>query len=194
MKKILAIFAAMTLVLSMAACGNDDAGKSVTQGSAVVDDKGNEIKGTAIDGAGKEVDMDKLDGVELEEDDNAENNDEGIIAKHEVSIEDAKVIENDGSKILVVTFEYKNNSSGGLAFDNIISVDVSQNDAAVMPTVVTNVDGINILSGVEVIDPGKETTVQKTYLLTDEESPVTVLAYKFGEPTNGSVIKTFNLK
>ena len=62
MKKILAIMAATMLVLSMAGCGNGgDAGSAVIQGGAVADADGNEIKGSTIDGAGQEVDMDKIE-------------------------------------------------------------------------------------------------------------------------------------
>ena len=62
-----------------------------------------------------------------------------------------------------------------------------------MPAVV-NMEGINVLSGVEVIDPGKKTRVQKTYFVTDEETPVTVMVQKYGLPEDGQVEKVFLLK
>ena len=193
MKKILAIIAAMSLVLSMAACGTNDAGRSVTQGGAAVDAEGNEIKGTTIDGAGKEVDMDKIDGEALKIDENAGGQPEGDIGSYYVSVDEAKVLKAEESKILVVSFTYENNSSEPAAFSNVFSVEVTQSAGKMMPTVV-NKDGINVLSGVEIIDPGKKTKVQKTYLITDEETPVDVMVYKYGEPSGDVINKTFKLK
>lgn len=193
MKKILAIIAAMSLVLAMTACGKNDAGSSVTQGGAAVDADGNEIKGTTIDGAGKEVDMDKIEGEELKADENADINPKGDIGSYYVSVDEAKVFETEESKILVIAFTYENNSSEPAAFSNVFSVDVTQGDGKMMPAVV-NKDGINVLSGVEIIDPGQKTKVQKTYFITDEETPVEVMVYKYGEPSGDAVKKTFKLK
>lgn len=193
MKKLLAIIAAMSLVLAMTACGNTDAGTSVTQGGAAVDADGNEIKGSTIDGAGKEVDMDKLEGQTLAIDENVDRKPKGDIGNYYVSIDEAKVVETEESKILVVAFTYENNSSEPAAFSNVFSVETTQNQAKVMPGVV-NLDGINVLSGVEIIDPGQKTKVQKTYFLTDEENPVEVMVYKYGESTGDAVKKIFKLK
>ncbi len=194
MKKILAILAAASLVLTMTACGgNGDAGSSVTQGGAAVDEKGNEIPGTTIDGAGKEVDMSKLDGVTLKEDKEANRTSEGELGSYNVSIDDAKVIEAGEGKVLVVAFTYKNESSEPAAFANVFTVETTQNGSKLGPCVI-NMEGINVLSGVEIIDSGKTTKVQKTYVITDEETPVEVLVYKYGEPAGDNISKVFNLK
>ena len=63
-----------------------------------------------------------------------------------------------------------------------------------MPTVITNMEGINILSGVEAIESGKSTTVQKTYILSDDTTPVEVRAYKYAESSGDSLNAVFNLK
>ena len=194
MKKILAILAAASLVLTMTACGGtDDVGSSVTQGGVAVDEKGNEIPGTTIDGAGKEVDMKKVDGRTLKSDSKKDEVSKGEIGANYVSIDSAKLIEREESKILVVAFTYENNSNEAAAFSNKFSVNVTQNDIKLVPAVV-NAEGINVLSGVEVIDPGKKTKVQKTYFVTDEETPINITVQKYGMPEEGQVQKTFNLK
>ena len=203
MKKFIAIFAVVALMLSASACGkknkpdNSTAPKSVSDtsdGSAAVDDDGNEIKGTAVVGAGDEVDMKKVEGdkVKAEKKDNEPVS--GTIAGLKVGIGDAKVMQTEQSKIFVVTFDFKNTTGSPLAFDNIISVDVTQNGSKLMPTVITNMEGINILSGVEAIESGKSTTVQKTYILSDDTTPVEVRAYKYAESSGDSLNAVFNLK
>lgn len=203
MKKFIAIFAVVALMLSASACGkknkpdNSAAPTSVSDtsdGSAALDDDGNEIKGTAVVGAGDEVDMKKVEGdkVKAEKRDNEPVS--GTIAGLKVGIGDAKVMQTEQSKIFVVTFDFKNTTGSPLAFDNIISVDVTQNGSKLMPTVITNMEGINILSGVEAIESGKSTTVQKTYILSDDTTPVEVTAYKYAEASGDSLNAVFNLK
>ena len=207
MKKFIAIFAVAALMLSVSACGkkdktnnsvdstpNTEAVSDTSDGSAAVDDDGNEIKGTAVNGAGDEVDMKKVEGdkVKAEKKDNEPIS--GTIAGLKVGIGDAKVMQTEQSKIFVVTFDFKNTTSSPLAFDNIISVDVTQNGSKLMPTVITNMEGINILSGVEAIESGKSTTVQKTYILSDDTTPVEVRAYKYAESSGDSLNAVFNLK
>ncbi len=194
MKKVLAVIAAMSLVFSMAACGkNRDSGKTVTQGGAAVDSDGNEIKGSTIDGAGKEVDMDKIDGKSLSSEKIEGVKTNGEVAGFDISIDEAKIVENEDSNIIVISFSFKNTSSEPLAFDNLFSTDVTQNGSKLMPTVV-NAEGINVLSGVEIIDPGQKTKVQKTYIISDEENPVEVMVYKYAEPTGDILKKVFNVK
>ena len=207
MKKFIAIFAVAALMLSVSACGkkdktnnsvdstpNTEAVSDTSDGSAAVDDDGNEIKGTAVNGAGDEVDMKKVEGdkVKAEKRDNEPVS--GTIAGLKVGIGDAKVMQTEQSKIFVVTFDFKNTTGSPLAFDNIISVDVTQNGSKLMPTVITNMEGINILSGVEAIESGKSTTVQKTYILSDDTTPVEVTAYKYAEASGDSLNAVFNLK
>ena len=203
MKKFIELFAVVALMLSASACGkknkpdNSTAPKSVSDtsdGSAAVDDDGNEIKGTAVVGAGDEVDMKKVEGDMVKADKRDDKPVSGTIAGLKVGIGDAKVMQTEQSKIFVVTFDFKNTTGSPLAFDNIISVDVTQNGSKLMPTVITNMEGINILSGVEEIEPDKATTVQKTYILSDDTTPVEVTAYKYAEASGDSLNAVFNLK
>ncbi len=192
MKKFLAIFAAMTLVLSMSACNSDD--NLPSQGGAAVDEKGNEIIGTSIDGAIDEVDMDKVEGTELKLDKDASGDTKATIAGLDVSVGEAKLMDNDGDKLLVVTFEFENKTSGPVSFDTVVDVDVTQNGSEIRTTLTNNIEGINVRSGIETVASGKSAVVQKTYPITDTESPVTVTAYKCNEPSSKGVGAVFNLK
>lgn len=203
MKKFIAIFAVVALMLSASACGKKDktdnsatptSVSDTSDGSAAVDENGNEIKGTAVVGAGDEVDMKKVEGDKAKAEKKDNEPISGTIAGLKVGIGDAKVMQTEQSKIFVVTFDFKNTTGSPLAFDNIISVDVTQNGSKLMPTVITNMEGINILSGVEAIESGKSTTVQKTYILSDDTTPVEVRAYKYAESSGDSLNAVFNLK
>lgn len=197
MKKILAIITVISLMLSMAACDkkadNTDVGASITQGGVAYTENGEEIPGSTIDGAGKEVDMDKVDGVSLKPDEETEKTSKGKIGNYEVSIDEAKIVTTENSKVLVVSFTFTNNSNSPAAFANVFSVDFMQNDTKMMGLPV-NVEGVNVNSAVEVIDPGKTTKVQRVRYITDEETPVAVSVYKYADMESGVVSKTFNLK
>ena len=120
MKKFLAIIAAMTLVLSMSACGNDD--NLPSQGGAAVDDEGNEIIGTSIDGAIDEVDMDKVEGTKLKLDKDASSESKATIAGLDVSVGEAKLMDYEDSKLLVLTFKFKNKTSQPVSFDTAVDL------------------------------------------------------------------------
>lgn len=197
MKKIFAILLTAALAFSVTGCGNkntDDNFTQTSQGGASVDENGNAIAGTTIDGAGKEVDMKKVDGVELNSIKAEGVESEGAVGAYNVSIESAKLVDVENGKVLIVSFGFKNKSSEAVAFDNVMSVDALQGDTAVNASVITGYDGINILSAVELIESGKSTTVQKAYTLTDTETPVEIMVYKYAQPGGDKVVKTFNLK
>lgn len=199
MKKILTIILAMTMLAAASACGkkvsDGDAGQSVVQGGAAVDEKGNEIIGTTIDGAGAEVDMEKIDSPELKSDNSKA---EGEIRSFEVSIDEAKVIEAEiedkTRKAIVVSFTFKNNSSSPAAFDNALKVTASQEERVLNAKPVSGIEGINTRSGVEIIDSDKTNRVQKVYVLANEDLPVQISVTKPDEQDGEGVTKTFNLK
>lgn len=192
MKKFLAIIAAMTLVLSMSACGNDD--NLPSQGGAAVDDEGNEIIGTSIDGAIDEVDMDKVEGTKLKLDKDASSESKATIAGLDVSVGEAKLMDYEDSKLLVLTFKFKNKTSQPVSFDTAVDVDVTQNDKEIRTTLTNNIEGINVRSGIETVASGKSAVIQKTYPITDTDAPVTVVAYKCNEPSSDGITAVFNLK
>lgn len=190
MKKFLAIFLASAMALSIAGCGKDEI---PSQGTGALDENGEVRAGTTIDGAGAEVDLAKLPGDALSSVE-GDINSKDTLGDYTVSIDDAKIFDNNGDKVFVVTFTFKNKSDAPVAFDNVMVPEVAQGGNEIMPVVVTDVEGINILSAAEIIQKGAETTVQKTYKLTDTETAVDVLVYEYGKSAEGMVAKTFNLK
>lgn len=191
MKKIISIIAVTALMLATAACGGR--GDEVAQSTPSAESQATDVNDTSVEGAGKDVDMNKVDGERLDGRKVDGVKSKGEISGFDVSIDEAKVMTTEESKILVVSFSFKNTSSEPAAFGNIFSVDVTQDGGNLMPTVI-NTDGVNILSGVEQIESGSKTKVQKTYVLSDEENPVEVSVYKYGEPTGGILKKIFELK
>lgn len=192
MKKILAFILAASFAFAMTACGNKNTDDEISQGAAMVDENGNEVAGSAIDGAGKEADIDKVEGTKL--DGKSDTKDSAEIGAVKVSIDDAKLTEIDGENIVVVSFTFKNNSKEAMAFDNILSVDAVQNDSKIMSKVIMGTEGINMLSGVELVETGKSTTVQKLYSVDDLATPLKITVYKYGEPGGEKITKTFNLQ
>ena len=179
MKKLLAVLMTASLVFAMAGCSND-ANNGVQDGAAV-NENGEEILGTAVEGAGKEVDMDKIEGTDLSY--NANQKSSGKIDNYKVSIDNAKVTEIEGKKTLVVTFSYKNNGTEPVAFD----------DRMLAGTFHIGIEGINALSGSELMKKGEKTVVQKLYTLFEDSGVVTVEVYKYGEPDGERIVKSFSL-
>lgn len=188
MKKLLALALASVLALSMAGCGEKN---DIVDSPGQVDENGNVIAGTAIEGAGKEVDLDAVEGDALTvADSDAES--KAKFEDYDVSIDDAKVFEFEGQKKVAVTFTFKNRGDEPVSFDNVMVVDTKQGETELVGgKVVMGVPGINILSAVEMIEKGTETTVQKTYDVLNDE-PITVVVFEYNGDT--AVSKTFNVK
>ena len=148
--------------------------------------------GTAVENASKEVDMDKVAGKEAT--DVETEADEAVIGGYEVSIEDAKVIDYNEDKVIIVSFDFENNTPSPIAFDGAMTVDISQNDTMLRGTVVTGVEGVNINSAFETVKSGDDITLQKAYILEDETAAVDVAVYKYGESDSDTVTKTFNIQ
>ena len=179
---------ALMMALSMAACGEKN---DIVESPAIVDESGNPVAGTAIEGAGDEVDLGAVDGENL----TAVEGDTKSSMKldnYNVSIDEAKVFEFEGQKKVAITFTFKNKGSEAVSFDNVMVVEASQGGTELVGgRIVTGVPGINVLSAVEMIEKGTETTVQRTYDVFNDE-PITVVVYEYG---NGDAIsKTFNVK
>lgn len=188
MKKFLAIILASMMALSIAGCGEKN---EIIDSPAQVDESGNVIPGTAIEGAGKEVDLDKVEGDKLVAVE-GDGKSEAKFDDYDVSIDDAKVFEFDGQKKIAVTFTFKNRSDVPVSFDNVIVVDVTQGETDLVGgKVVMGMPGINILSAVEMVEKGTETTVQKTFDILNDE-PVKVVAFEYNGDT--AITKTFNVK
>ncbi len=189
MKKFLALLLVSIMAMSISGCGKDD----TTQDTGLVDENGNVIAGTTIEGAGKEVNLDAVEGDTLEVAE-SDAEDKATFSNYVVSIDEAKVIDYNDQKNMVVTFTFKNKDKESVAFDNVMVADVYQGDRTLIGNVVQGVEGINILSAVERIEKGDTTTVQKVFKLIDEETPVRVVVYEYNNMGANFIAKTFNLK
>lgn len=213
MKKLLSILLTAALALSIASCGKktvSDTGKSnhtpetTSEGtfvrkdgetSAIVDTDGNAIPGTSQDNASSEVDMSKFDGETLSV---AESTDSSLpssaaIGNFDVSIDEAKIIERDGNKAVIILYSFKNNTSYPKSFDSVMATEVTQNGLSMQPTVITDIDGITALAACENIEPGEEINLQKMFVITDTQTPVDVLVYKYGEADGTQISRSFKL-
>ncbi len=188
MKKFLALLLVSIMAMSMSGCGNDP----VVQDTGLTDESGNVISGTTIEGAGEEVNLDALEGETLQVE-KTDSKDKATYDSYVVSIEDAKILDYNDQKNIVITFSFKNKGSEALSFDNVMVADVFQGNSELMGNVVQGVEGVNILSAVEMIEKGDTTTVQKVYRLVDEETPVKVAVYEYGKMED-IISKTFKLK
>lgn len=195
MKKFSVLLLVAVLMMSVASCGKKDSGITDTSGAATPTAETTQTAeasgGDIIEGAGKEVDMDKIEGKKLES--TADETGQGKISSFDVSIDDAKLMDYEGGKILIVSFSFKNNTSSATSFDGFMSVDVTQDGKNLRPAVITGVEGLNINSSFEQIEAGAKTNVQKTYIVSDETTPVDVVVYKYGEPDGDMLTKSFNL-
>lgn len=183
MKKILLITAALAVAISVCGCGK----KAKTTGDPVTDYGVN---------ASENVDMKKIDGTELaaaQSDSGAKS--EGSIGKYDVSVESAKVIDYNDEKVVIVSFDFKNNSSSETNFAGAMKVNVEQDGASLRPINLYEVDGYDVASTAEIIQKGDKITVQRAYSLSDESSSVEVSVRAFDSENNeGSVSKTFEIK
>lgn len=211
MKKILSLFLIAALSLAVTACEKktdtsksnhtpeiSEDGEFVRQSgetSAIVDTEGNAIPGTSQDNASDEVDMSKFDGEEMAVVEPGENAvpSSGAIGHFDVSIDEAKIIERDGNKAVIISYTFKNNTSYPKSFDSIMATDVTQNGMSMQPTVITDIDGITALAACENIESGEEIKLQKMFVITDTETPVDVVVYKYEEPNGAQIAKSFKL-
>lgn len=195
MKKSIALMLSAIMMLAIAGCSNkknDTAGNSAPE-STQTQTQNNDVAGTALENASKEVDMDKVNGKELA-DTEVDDADEAVIGGYEVAIEDAKVIDYNEEKVLILSFDFDNNTPSPIAFDGAMTVDVFQNESKLRGTVVTGIEGVNINSAFETVKSGDDITLQKAYVIEDETTPVNVSVYKYGESDGATVTKTFNLQ
>lgn len=192
MKKSIALMISAIMVLAIAGCSNKKNDTTQTPAADNAPAATQETIGTALENTSKEVDMDKIDGKELNDVDT--ENDEAVLGRYEIAVDDAKVIDYNNEKVLIVSFDFENNTSDQIAFDGAMSVKVTQNDTELRGTVVTGVKGVNINSAFEPVKPRKDITLQKAYIIEDETAPVNVAVYKYGEEGGAAATKTFNLQ
>lgn len=210
MKKGLLLLMAAVISMSLVSCGNktsdsadgtvntetsETAGTQGTDNSSTAGESTTPLPGTSLDNAADEVDMGKIDGTKLDDStpEDSSLNDSADIGNFKVSIEDAKVIDYEGNKVVIVSFDFKNGNSTPMAFSGIMSVEATQNGSELRSVLVANVEGVNINSSIQEVESGKTITVQKAYLLSNETSDINIRVYKYGEPGGDSVSKAFKL-
>ena len=161
-RKITALLLAMLMTAAaLAGCGGNGGGNS-------------ENKDTA--------DIAKTDGVLLNSDTDAEET-HMETDDVEVSIGDAKLINYEGSDVVVVEYTFKNNSDTDKSFTGVVRADGYQDDVTLTPTVVTGVDGVDMMTLSQNIGKGHQITVHKAYRLKSEED---IIEIQVTEITNGT--------
>lgn len=211
LKKGLLILIAAMLSLSMAACGDNNDDNSASSGSGTqaentASSSGGEASaetdGTPMptaapmEDASKYVNMNKVDGVKLDDTD-AENDtldDSGEIDGFKISIDEAKVIDYEGEKVIIVSYEFENKTSSPRTFASMMETEVTQGGVNLASTVVSGVEGVNTNSAIEYVDTNDSITLQGAYILRDEQSDVNVVVHKYGEPAGASISKAFKLQ
>ena len=183
MKKILLITAALAIALTAAGCGKKDK------------KTGDPVTDYAVN-ASENVDMNKLSGDELTSVKPADGvKESGAIGKYEVGIDKAKVIDYNDEKVVIVSFDFKNNSSQDANFAGAMNVTIEQGGAELRSVNLNGVDGYDIASTAQIIEKGKKITVQRAYALSDNETAVDITVKAFDAENNeGSVSKTFEIK
>ena len=104
------------------------------------------------------------------------------------------MIEYNGQDVAIVEFNYKNNGSSDAPFTGVVSDTATQDDHTLSPTVIDNVDGVNMLALSENVAPGHQISVQKAYRLRNKTNEIVV---EVDQITNGSnapkyITKTFS--
>lgn len=173
MKKRIAILMAAMLVVSCAAgCGqktNNGASKADTN-TAKTDVSDNYGTG---DYSADQVDMGSIDGEELKSETDKRDY-SGKLGDAEVTINDAKVIEYNDEKVVVISFDFKNNSDTPTPFTGVFKADAYQDDSHLAPVVVTGIEGVTMMALTENVEKGDTITVQKAYRLADDSTPVVI--------------------
>lgn len=202
-KKILLVSAALALMLACVGCApKDDASNIVdktsgTASSAVStsDSESKEVRealDTFADGADENADMSKIEGVLIA---GEGDNTKGDLDGYEVEILDAVLADGENSKVFVIEFEFKNNTSQEVNFSSVISANVYQ-DGKKLPVAPTfSAEGYEILTVAQNIKHGEKIKVQKAYTVNDTTLPITVEVSKH-ENVGGSayISKTFDLQ
>ncbi len=184
MKKALIIAAAsMILALSVAGCGckNNNGGAGGKANSQDVEQN-----------YSKNVDMNKVEGNQASSN-TEEDVYKGKIGDTEVSIGDAKILDYEGEKVAVVSFSFKNNGDEPVSFTSALQVMASQNDNKLPPAIVSDIEGVDMLSISDLVGKGQTINVQKAYKLRTQDTPFVINVMPFTMDENSVVLeKTFS--
>lgn len=199
MKKYLFLTAA-ALVLSLALAGcsgskdntaDDTPSESVTTETAT--DGGVSKYDENFTDADKDVDMDAIEGDKAKTAD--DSNAKGSVNGAEVKIGDAKVVDYGEGKAIIVSFEFKNNTSSDTTFNGLLSTDANQEDAYLTAALTLQTEGYVPETIVQTVGHGDKITVQRAFNLYDDTTPVTITVDNVTNPNSDErITKTFNIK
>ncbi len=206
MKKHLIFTAAVIISLCAAGCSKGGGAPEPAQSAAATEAAaGNETAqaspspavskyGENFEGADEDVDMDAIEGGETSVAEDSEAS--GDLADAEVSIDDARVADDNGDKVIVVSFSFRNTTAEGITFTGFVKTDASQDGAYLVPATTFSAEGYVPETIVQVVPPGEAITVQRAYRLINDESPVTITAENALESSESQtrLSKTFNIK
>lgn len=181
-KNLIIITAALILALSVSGCGKkaDTKGKPQTTNQTDVSDA-----------YSQPADMDKVPG-DAAASDTAKEEYSGKLGDYEVTIEDAKLVDNDGEEAVVVSFTFKNKSNSAVPFSGAMEVNAYQDGSRLTGTVITGIDGINMVASAEHVKAGDSITVQQAYSLRDKSLPLEIEVKEFESQDDAALVKTFN--
>lgn len=177
-KSIFLSAAALILALAVAGCsspfgdkGSSDNSANTTAGTNSEKEEQEMIDNLNAD-ADKNVDMDKVEGVEAQTVDDSSA--KGEVGNTEVEITDAKVIDYGGSKVLVVSYDFTNKTGEETTFNMVEDTNATQNGEILPFAIVLDVEGIDTNTLGQRVKNGKTITVQKAFTLANETDDVTV--------------------
>lgn len=186
--KLLILIAALALTVTASGCGqknNSANGNGQNQTSGISDNY--------AERASDNVDMDKIDGIEL--DDEEDSNDSATLEESAISIEDAVLTTADGKKIIIVSYDFTNKSDNDESFNSLMKSEAYQDGLSIAHAAVReDIEGFEPNSTAERIKPGKKITVQEAYTLASDTAPVTITVQEFHSESNVNVQKTFSLQ
>ena len=139
------------------------------------------------------VNLNKIDGIVLHSGTDPEET-HAVIGDVEVSIGDAKVIEYDGTDVAIVEYTFKNNGDADANFAGVVRADGYQDDHILTPTVVYDVDGVDMLTISQNIEKGSQISVHKAYRLhnTEDNLEIEVTEITSGSEVPQSIVKYYS--
>lgn len=138
-----------------------------------------------------QIDVGKVSGVTLKSEATEEES-RAALGNVEIAITDAKVVEYNGEDVAIVEFTYKNNGESEAPFTGVVKDTASQDEHTLTPTVIDNVDGVDMLALTENVAPGHQISVQKAYRLRDKTNDLVVEVRQI--ETNGNAAPKFVTK
>ena len=184
--------AAFILSFALAGCSGGTNNKADEAQETMAAEAGTSKYDENFTDADKDVDMNAVDGKKAKTAD--DSNASGEINGAEVKIGDAKVVDLNDSKAIIVTFEFKNNTSSDVTFSGLLRTDANQEDTYLTPALMLQTEGYVPETIVQTVKSGDKITVQRAFNLYDDTTPVTITVENAANSDDDArVTKTFNI-